>query len=40
MVADIFSATFWLLPVAVLVAVVLILFPEIVTWPPDLGATQ
>lgn len=37
---DVFIATFWLLPVAVVVTVVLIFFPEISTWLPDLGTTK
>ena len=35
---DIFAAALWLLPVAVLVAVILIFFPEIATWLPDMSA--
>jgi C4-dicarboxylate transporter, DctM subunit len=37
---DIFAAALWLLPVAILVTLILIFFPEISTWLPSLGAAQ
>lgn len=37
---DVFISTYWLLPVAILVTVVLIFFPEISTWLPDLGTVK
>jgi C4-dicarboxylate transporter, DctM subunit len=37
---DVFAAAFWMLPVAVLVSVILIFFPEISTWLPNLGVDQ
>jgi C4-dicarboxylate transporter DctM subunit len=32
---DVFTASFWFLPMAILVAVLLILFPQLATWLPD-----
>jgi len=35
---DVFAASLWLLPVAILVSIILIFVPEISTWLPGLGA--
>jgi C4-dicarboxylate transporter, DctM subunit len=37
---DVFKAVWWFMPMAVLVTVLLILFPEIATWLPDLMSTS
>jgi C4-dicarboxylate transporter DctM subunit len=36
---DVFAASFWFLPMALLVAIILILFPQLATWLPDLLAS-
>ena len=37
---DVFNSVWWFMPMAVVVTVVLIFFPEIATWLPDMSAGE
>lgn len=37
---DIFNACWWFMPMAILVTIILIFFPEVSTWLPDLASTK
>jgi TRAP-type C4-dicarboxylate transport system permease large subunit len=39
-VSDVFASTWWFMPMAVVVTMVLIFFPEIATWLPDSSAGE